>query len=468
MLAPGTMLGVFRIDRQIARGGMGIVYEATDTSLGRRVAVKVLSSNEADEETRERFRREARALAQIENDHIVRVFAVGDVENGLPYVVMELLAGRTLESRLEDGPLPVREVVHDAKQILAALVTAHAAGLVHRDLKPSNLFLVDRPGRSPVLKVLDFGVAKHLYAPQVLTQTGQALGSPAYMSPEQLNAQRDLDARTDVWSLGVTLYELLVGSLPFQGSNVAQVTLRITTQPAPSIVARRSDVPRALDAIVQRCLEKDREKRFPSASSMLEALASIPVETKRRRSSTATFVVALSAVLLAAGSALGAYLVFGHFGAPTPVADAAADVVFAEPSVSVVEVEPAPSASSEAPSASVPAPRSRPSLVDRPTDLSKVRINVSHPFANGWARQHQYELADCLLKRSPPIVKVYLCAPHEGAPGAVGTCITTGNMAGVEVSHTTECVAGVAEKWGYPMCTLGGECPWGIWIQLAL
>ncbi len=454
MLSAGGMIGVYRVEREIARGGMGVVYEATDTSLGRRVALKVLLPGVADEAIRIRFRREAQALAQIENEHIVHVFAVGDLDDGEPYVVMELLAGQTLEERIEKGRISVRDAVRFAKQIATALVAAHAAGVLHRDLKPANLILVERPGRPPVLKLLDFGVAKHLYAPDALTRTGEALGSPAYMSPEQVSAHRDIDARTDVWSLGVTLHEMLVGSLPFGGTSVPQLIARITSSPAPSVVAQRPDVPAVLEAIVHRCLEKDREKRFAGAGAVLAALDSVSIEPKRKASSSLTFAVAVLAVVVAGASASAAFLVFGKL-APKPLVVTASSIV---PSASVATLDeplepPVPELSAE--------PVVSASASARPEDPARVSITTTRAFVRPWLQQHRSELLQCLPKRAPRVVTALACAPHP-EEGGVRTCFS-GRGTGTEVPFTSACVDRLVDRVGLPTCSEDG-CGGGVWI----
>ena len=307
--AEGAIIGgSLRIEREIGRGAMGVVLEATDTALRRRVAVKVLHEEAAlDPQLRARFAREARALAQLANDHVVRVFAVGELPDGMPYVVMERLTGESLQSRLEKGRLSVKQGLAYAKQALEALAAAHAAGIIHRDIKPANLFLAEQRNHPAIVKVLDFGIAKDLSRSDRLTETGEALGSPAYMSPEQIAGKRDLDARSDVWSFGVTFYELMTGELPFRGTTMAALLSRILNQLPESMRLKRPDLPEKLDEIVMRCLAKDPAERYGSAGEVLSEVVALR-GAERGPTRSLVFLVSLSAVLVAAIAACAAYV----------------------------------------------------------------------------------------------------------------------------------------------------------------
>lgn len=261
----------YRVERIIGSGGMGVVVEAVHIELRERVAMKLLHPQIVrSSRLRERFLREARAVASVKSPHIVRMRDVGIDEHDAPYMVMDLLAGVDLATLLaERGPLPVEDAVLVVLQACDALAVAHDAGIVHRDIKPANLFLEQATGGATTLKLLDFGVSKHSDDDATLTQSGDLVGSPAYMSPEQLRSSRDVDARTDIWSLGVVLYELVAGRRPFAASSKADlytVVLQQTPAPLP-------DVPPRLASAISRCLEKDPEQRFASVNELAAQLA---------------------------------------------------------------------------------------------------------------------------------------------------------------------------------------------------
>jgi len=264
----GTVIGGrFRIDDVLGAGGMGIVVSATHLELGHRVAIKLLREEMADKPTVvERFVREARAAVKLRTEHVCRVTDVGRLDTGVPYIVMELLEGSDLARVIAKQPLPVAIAVEYVMQACIALAEAHAAGIVHRDLKPANLFVTRRPGGGSLIKVLDFGIAKAMTgAGAQLTRTH---GSPGYMSPEQLQSARDVDARTDIWALGITLYELLAARLPFFHANVTEMAVRIATGPPDPL-----DVEPALLATVLRCLEKSPARRYRDVAALAADLA---------------------------------------------------------------------------------------------------------------------------------------------------------------------------------------------------
>jgi eukaryotic-like serine/threonine-protein kinase len=273
MFATGEIVArKFQIDRVLGQGGMGVVVAATHLHLGQRVALKFLlpeyNSNLA---IAERFLREARASAQLRGEHVCRVSDVSTLENGAPYIVMELLHGRDLSSMLaEHGRLPVGILADYVVQACLGLAEAHAVGIVHRDLKPGNLFVATRPDGTPVVKILDFGIAK---APTTtsfkLTQTAAVMGSPGYMSPEQLRSTRDADVRSDIWALGVILYELACGRPPFVAESITELTLRVAMDPTPALRVS----PAGFEQIVYRCLEKDPARRFQDVAQLAMALA---------------------------------------------------------------------------------------------------------------------------------------------------------------------------------------------------
>lgn len=283
LLAPGDLLlGRYRVARVIGEGGMGQIYAATHVELDQQVAIKILLPERAkDAEAVERFLREARAVALLKSAHVARVFDVGTSEAGLPYMVMELLEGEDLASIIDrGGPLPYAEAVDAVLQACDAVAEAHAKGVIHRDLKPENLFVTTRRDGAPLVKVLDFGISKIGGDPavarkrgRIVTQDNVVLGSPGYMSPEQVKSSARVDERSDVWSLGVTLYELLTCRDAFDGETMADVFVSILTGAPPPPSQLAADVPPELDAIVMRCLEKDPAARFQSVAELAQALS---------------------------------------------------------------------------------------------------------------------------------------------------------------------------------------------------
>jgi serine/threonine-protein kinase len=271
----GSILaGRYRVGQTLGKGGMGVVVEATHLQLGTRVAIKVLRKEALDEPTMlERFLREARSAAQLRGEHVCRVTDFGTTDDGIPFMVMEHLEGEDLKTILDaSGPLDPTLTATYILQACIGVAEAHALGIVHRDLKPGNLFLARLPDGRSSIKLLDFGIAKSTATTidGSLTSTTKAMGSPAYMSPEQLMASTTLDARSDVWSLGVTMFELLTENRPFDGDTPYELALRIANEPAAPIP---DTVPPELAKIVARCLTKDREKRIQSVADLAAALA---------------------------------------------------------------------------------------------------------------------------------------------------------------------------------------------------
>ncbi|HMJ11397.1 MAG TPA: serine/threonine-protein kinase [Polyangiaceae bacterium] len=275
--APGEIIsGKYRVGECIGYGGMGIVCAATHLELERPLAIKFVRPEFAQSgDFVARFLNEARAAAALRSEHVAQVLDCGRLPSGTPYIVLERLEGADLESIVgRQGPLQVEMAVDLALQLCEALAEAHAAHIVHRDIKPQNLFVIEGPGGTPTLKVLDFGVSKRLTAedPSV-THTSQGVGSPHYMSPEQMTAPADVDTRTDIWSVGAVLFELLAARPPFTGETLPEICAKVVTQPAPFIRSFRPNVPPRLEAVVQRCLEKHREQRFADVGELAEALA---------------------------------------------------------------------------------------------------------------------------------------------------------------------------------------------------
>ncbi len=271
--------GKYRILQLVGRGGMGSVYEAENLALGKRVALKFIDAESArNTDGLQRFEREARAAGTIESAHIVQVFDVGELDDGRPYIVMELLRGENLGARMQRlGRLSAAEVVHVAVQVLRGLHRAHEKGIIHRDLKPENIFLVETDGDPMFAKIVDFGISKFMRRSKVLdrstiTQQGVVLGTPFYMAPEQARSVADLDERADLWSVGAILYECLAGRRPFTGETYEQVIIAICTTPAPDLLDLAPDVPPPLAQVVMRALAQQRDKRYASARDFLTAL----------------------------------------------------------------------------------------------------------------------------------------------------------------------------------------------------
>jgi serine/threonine-protein kinase len=277
----GTIIaGKFQVEDVLGRGGMGVVLSATHLVLGRRVAVKFLLPEAMRvPDAAARFLREARAAVAIQSEHVARVIDVGTLDGGPPYLVMEFLAGTDLSRLLKrSGPLAIADAVDFVLQAGEAIAEAHALGIIHRDLKPQNLFLTRRAEGSPLVKVLDFGLSKAT-APDdsppetSLTATGVVMGSPPYMSPEQVRSLKDVDWRTDIWALGVILYELMTGARPFQAPSLTALSACIVADAPRSARERRPEIPKALEAAVMCCLEKDVARRTRSVGELAQAIA---------------------------------------------------------------------------------------------------------------------------------------------------------------------------------------------------
>jgi eukaryotic-like serine/threonine-protein kinase len=268
--------GKYRVDRVLGEGGMGIVVAATHQQLDEKVALKFLRPSVASNpEIVQRFVREARAAVKIRSEHVARVLDVGALESGTPYMVMEYLDGQDLAQTLAGrGPLPVSETVTYVLQACEAVAEAHSLGTVHRDLKPANLFLARRPNGRPVVKVLDFGISKVASTGEnaALTNASAMMGSPSYMSPEQMVAAGSVDVRADVWALGVVLYELLTGTLPFVAETMPELVGMILQSAYPPVAALRPDVPPGLQATIDRCLQKDRTQRHRNVAELAAGL----------------------------------------------------------------------------------------------------------------------------------------------------------------------------------------------------
>jgi serine/threonine-protein kinase len=274
-----TVAGKYHVDRMIGRGGMGAVFQATNLAIGKRVALKFLDHEAAkNREACQRFQREAEAAGMAESAHIVQIFDSGVTDAGLPFLVMELLTGEDLRACLKrEGRLSVPSALRIVSQVLRALVRAHEAGIVHRDLKPDNVFLCARDDDPSFVKLVDFGISKVARArtADTLTRRGTVLGTAFYMSPEQAQSFADIDGRTDLFSLGAILFEMLTGRPPHGGRTYEAVLIAICTHDAADVRTLVPDVPSNVAALVSRALQREREQRFQSAAEFLAALTNL-------------------------------------------------------------------------------------------------------------------------------------------------------------------------------------------------
>lgn len=278
---PDTMLGrvlggLYKVEERIGEGGMGTVYAARHIHLNKRFAVKVLSPKIAQlKQAVERLHQEAVAASSIDHDNIVDVVSFDTTEDGEVFIVMELLQGKSLAELLEDGPVPLRRAVHIAYQMCRALHAAHERGIVHRDLKPENVFIV-RKEQADFVKILDFGISKVKSAETEevrMTKTGQLIGTPLYMSPEQAKGEQDVDRRADIYAFGVILYEMVTGTPPFEGGNYFQLLWKHGNEAPEPARSRNPDVPEALDAVLLKALSKAPEDRFQTMAELEAAIA---------------------------------------------------------------------------------------------------------------------------------------------------------------------------------------------------
>jgi serine/threonine-protein kinase len=271
----------YRVRSVLGSGGMGTVFEAQHTSIGRVVAIKVLNPESNNPVAIRRFQQEAWAAGSIGHPNLCDVVDIGSLPDGRPYLVMERLYGETLAERLDhQRRLPIGDAVHIMMQVLAGLAVVHLKGVVHRDIKPENVFLSERQGFPTIVKVLDFGVSKRVVADaadewddkSALTKTGVVMGTPYYVSPEQARALKGLDARTDLYSCGVVLYESLTGELPFEAEHFHALLLRIVRGNPVAPSKLRPEIPPALENFVLTAMAVDRDARYATASEMGRAL----------------------------------------------------------------------------------------------------------------------------------------------------------------------------------------------------
>jgi serine/threonine-protein kinase len=297
-----VLAGKYRVEKVLGAGGMGVVVAARHIQLDTKVALKfLLPAMLGNREAVSRFAREARAAVKITSEHVARVLDVGTLENGAPYLVMEYLEGGDLDGWIKQrGALPIEQAVEFVLQACVAVADAHGLGIVHRDLKPANLFCVRRSDGQLIVKVLDFGISKMTDlsgsdSGMSMTRTSSVLGSPLYMSPEQMQTPKDVDATTDIWALGVILYELLTARVPFDGETIAVVAVKAATQPPPPMRTYRPDVPPGLEGVIVRCLAKDRRNRYRNVAEL--AVALVEFAPRRARAS----VERISGIIQASG-----------------------------------------------------------------------------------------------------------------------------------------------------------------------
>jgi serine/threonine protein kinase len=407
MLVGSTVAGKYHIDRLIGRGGMGAVFRATNAAIGKRVALKFLGSlTSQDSDAATRFQREAEAASLAESPHIVQIFDSGRSEHGLPFLVMELLTGEDLRARLRrEGRLDSETAVRIGVQVLKALRQAHGAGIVHRDLKPDNIFLCRRDDEPSFVKIVDFGISKLQQQPGVdtLTHKGAVLGTAFYMSPEQAQSFPDIDGRTDLFSLGAILFEMLAGQPPHSAPTYEAVLIAICTRDAADVRTLAPEVPEKLARVIARALRREREERYPSAQDMLGDLEAALRESRELVAKTRTTAgvwleapksaraeryrtLVFAVVAALGGFSLAAYFVAG--GASTPEslsnANAAPDAVPSpQPSVDRPALPSAPA---------LPAPQPSTSA----TGASKPALKPSQSKAS--------DSAKTALKKPPPAV----------------------------------------------------------------
>jgi len=299
---PGDVVnGKYRVEKVIGEGGVGIVFAARNIELDERVALKFLKPEMlAQTDIVARFLREAKAACSIKSEYVASVYDVGSLPDGAPFFVMEHLEGEDLGSVVQNrGSLGYRETTEYMMQVCEALAVAHAKGVVHRDIKPENLFLTSRSGMN-LVKVLDFGISKAALtgsifggAVPLVAKTSNLMGSPLYMSPEQVRSADDVDERTDIWSLGMVLYELLTGTTAFETTNITELCAMILESPMTPITKHRTDLPSGYAAIIEKCLEKDPADRYQNVAEL--AVALMPFAPRRARICAERATTALSA-----------------------------------------------------------------------------------------------------------------------------------------------------------------------------
>src|SRR5919112_1922061 len=302
--------GKYRIEEKIDEGGMGCVYRATHVLMEKTVAVKVLHpALAADDKIVARFTREAKAASRISHPHAINVTDFGESENGIVYLVMEYLRGRTLKDIVRsEGPMPLARVVEIVRQVSGALEAAHEQGVVHRDLKSDNIMLEEAAGGTDWAKVLDFGIAKIQQTTQSVHETDPGLtspnliiGTPQYMSPEQCSQASDIDTRSDLYSFGVILYEMLAGHVPFTGDSPTAIMMKHLQEPPPSILEERKDLPAGGGGGVAQALAKRPEDRYQKAGELYDALNTAAADAPKLSTDAVTPAASTARVVVPTG-----------------------------------------------------------------------------------------------------------------------------------------------------------------------
>jgi serine/threonine protein kinase len=270
------LAGKYQVEDVLGVGGMGVVVAAKHLQLEQKVALKFLRPEAMQsKEAVERFTREARSAVRLKSEHVAKVTDVGTLDTGAPYMVMEFLDGADLSRVVQaTGSITIEESVHFVLQACEAIAEAHSLGIIHRDLKPQNLFVTRRVDGQPLVKVLDFGISKTLDTQSglSLTRTSSIMGSPLYMSPEQMRSSKNVDQRSDIWALGVILYELLTGRVPFEAEAIPELCLKVVQDAADSPKSIRAEIPEGLSAVVLKCLEKNPSNRFANVAEFAAAI----------------------------------------------------------------------------------------------------------------------------------------------------------------------------------------------------
>ena len=439
----GTLLSArYRLDAKLGSGGMSTVYLARDETLERWIAVKVLHREISDEPDQlERFRREARAVAQLSHPNVVAVIDAGE-DGGRPYIVFEYVEGETLKDRIERmGQLPVDEAAAYGIEIGRGLAAAHARMLIHRDIKPQNV-LIDTEGRA---KVTDFGIARSLES-DGLTKTGRVLGTTDYVSPEQAMGH-DVDARSDIYSLGVLLFEMLTGDLPFKADTIVGVAMKHVNEGMPDVQARRPETSSALAAVIDRSTEKEPKRRYADMLEMLADLeAALEVEVARAGGAHGEATTVLDSVpdrrrrlRAARGSLVGILLVLGA------VAAALAIVLLAggDDGDPAREAPPAPAGTE----ASIAGASDYDPLGDGQENPDEVPLAIDGDPDTFWATEH-YDAADVTLLKDG--VGIYVETEEPVAPSQMRVRSATGGWQG-QVYAAADAPPEDAEAWGEPV-----------------